>query len=320
MLGLLSGPACPPVRRATGVGPQGRPCAGRAVGGRLAVSPPTWAVTVALALSIATHAVTVAAFHLPRGGVRPPPTEARIPSLTETSRRSSLSGWPIQAGFPAPGGVGAGECRVSASCTATPRPVSGARACWPALRSVLSLGARLPRLFGLLEDEAHAAHGRAGRPRTRCGRGGGAVNRPSPTLGPLVLSTGRSLPAAGVRNVHPADAEVPQPGRIAGQQFDRAAAHLPAQRRADRLSQAPRTHRRRRVPRRAGRRLGRAPSPATACCTTGARPRQGRHPLSPRRHARRGPRPGRVDDLEVRRHRRPVRRRQGRRRLQPEGA
>ena len=46
-----------------------------------------------------------------------------------------------------------------------------------------------------------------------------------------------------------------------------------------------------------------------------ARPGQGRHPLPPRRHARRGDRAGGLDDVEVRRRARAVRRRQGRRRL-----
>ena len=44
-------------------------------------------------------------------------------------------------------------------------------------------------------------------------------------------------------------------------------------------------------------------------------PGQGRHPLPPGRHARRGDGARRVDDLEVRRRPDPVRRRQGRRRL-----
>ena len=44
-------------------------------------------------------------------------------------------------------------------------------------------------------------------------------------------------------------------------------------------------------------------------------PVQGRHPLPPPGDARHGPRPGHVDDLEVRRGRHPARRRQGRRDL-----
>ena len=46
-----------------------------------------------------------------------------------------------------------------------------------------------------------------------------------------------------------------------------------------------------------------------------ARAGEGRHPLSPRRHARRSDRAGGVDDVEVRRRAHPVRRRQGRRHL-----
>ena len=46
-----------------------------------------------------------------------------------------------------------------------------------------------------------------------------------------------------------------------------------------------------------------------------ARPGEGRHPLSPGRHARRGDGAGRLDDVEVRRRAHPVRRRQGRRHL-----
>ena len=49
-----------------------------------------------------------------------------------------------------------------------------------------------------------------------------------------------------------------------------------------------------------------------------ARPVQGRHPLPPGRHARRGQGAGDVDDLEVRGRQHPVRRREGRRRLRPE--
>ena len=49
-----------------------------------------------------------------------------------------------------------------------------------------------------------------------------------------------------------------------------------------------------------------------------ARPGQGRHPLSPRRVARRGDGAGRVDDLEVRRRAHSVRRRQGRGHLRPD--
>ena len=49
-------------------------------------------------------------------------------------------------------------------------------------------------------------------------------------------------------------------------------------------------------------------------------PVEGRHPLPPGRHARRGQVAGDVDDLEVRAHGPAVRRREGRRRLQPEGA
>ena len=51
-----------------------------------------------------------------------------------------------------------------------------------------------------------------------------------------------------------------------------------------------------------------------------ARPVEGRHPLPPRRHARRGQVAGDVDDLEVRADGASVRRREGRRRLQPEDA
>ena len=51
-----------------------------------------------------------------------------------------------------------------------------------------------------------------------------------------------------------------------------------------------------------------------------ARPVQGRHPLPPGRHARRGQGALDVDDLEVRADEHPVRRRQGRRRLRPEEA
>ena len=46
-----------------------------------------------------------------------------------------------------------------------------------------------------------------------------------------------------------------------------------------------------------------------------ARVRQGRHSLRARRHARRSPRPGQLDDLEVRRREHSLRRRQGRRHL-----
>ena len=49
-----------------------------------------------------------------------------------------------------------------------------------------------------------------------------------------------------------------------------------------------------------------------------ARPVEGRHPLPPRRHARRGQVARDVDDLEVRADGAAVRRRQGRRRLRPE--
>ena len=52
----------------------------------------------------------------------------------------------------------------------------------------------------------------------------------------------------------------------------------------------------------------------------GARAGQGGHPLPSRRDRGRGPRPGLVDDLEVRRRRRAVRRRQGRGRLRPQAA
>ena len=48
-----------------------------------------------------------------------------------------------------------------------------------------------------------------------------------------------------------------------------------------------------------------------------ARPGEGRHPIPPRRDARRGDRAGGVDDLEVRRREHPVRRRQGWNRLRP---
>ena len=48
------------------------------------------------------------------------------------------------------------------------------------------------------------------------------------------------------------------------------------------------------------------------------RPLEGRHPLPPRRHARRSQGARDVDDVEVRAVRNPVRRRQGRRRLQSE--
>ena len=48
-------------------------------------------------------------------------------------------------------------------------------------------------------------------------------------------------------------------------------------------------------------------------------PVEGRHPLPPRRHARRGQGAGDGDDVEVRADEPPVRRRQGRRRLRPEG-
>ena len=47
-------------------------------------------------------------------------------------------------------------------------------------------------------------------------------------------------------------------------------------------------------------------------------PVQGRHPLPPRRHARRGQGPVDVDDVEVLAHEHPVRRREGRRRLRSE--
>ena len=49
-----------------------------------------------------------------------------------------------------------------------------------------------------------------------------------------------------------------------------------------------------------------------------ARPVEGRHPLPPGRHARRGQGAGDVDDVEVRADGHPVRRREGRRRLQSE--
>ena len=49
-----------------------------------------------------------------------------------------------------------------------------------------------------------------------------------------------------------------------------------------------------------------------------ARPVEGRHPLPPRRHARRGQVARDVDDVEVRAHGASLRRRQGRRRLRPE--
>src|SRR4029078_3518151 len=49
-----------------------------------------------------------------------------------------------------------------------------------------------------------------------------------------------------------------------------------------------------------------------------ARAAEGRHPLSPRRVARRGDRPRRVDDVEVRRRAHPLRRRQGRGHLRSE--
>ena len=49
-------------------------------------------------------------------------------------------------------------------------------------------------------------------------------------------------------------------------------------------------------------------------------PVEGRHPLPPGRHARRDQGALDVDDLEVRAHGPPVRGREGRRRLQPEGA
>ena len=65
--------------------------------------------------------------------------------------------------------------------------------------------------------------------------------------------------------------------------------------------------------RRSAHRLPRAPQP-------GPGPGQGRHPLRPRRHARRGEGARRVDDLEVRRRQHPVRRRQGRRRLRSQPA
>ena len=48
-------------------------------------------------------------------------------------------------------------------------------------------------------------------------------------------------------------------------------------------------------------------------------PGQGRHPLPPGRDLGRGESPGDVDDLEVRRGQHPLRRRQGRHHLQPEG-
>ena len=51
-----------------------------------------------------------------------------------------------------------------------------------------------------------------------------------------------------------------------------------------------------------------------------ARPVEGRHPLPPRRHARRGQGARDVDDVEVRADGHPVRRREGRRRLRPEEA
>ena len=51
-----------------------------------------------------------------------------------------------------------------------------------------------------------------------------------------------------------------------------------------------------------------------------ARAVEGRHPLPPGRHARRGQGARDVDDLEVRAHGAAVRRREGRRRLRPEEA
>ena len=51
-----------------------------------------------------------------------------------------------------------------------------------------------------------------------------------------------------------------------------------------------------------------------------ARPVEGRHPLPPGRHARRGQGARDVDDVEVRADGHPVRRRQGRRRRRPEAA
>ena len=50
-----------------------------------------------------------------------------------------------------------------------------------------------------------------------------------------------------------------------------------------------------------------------------ARPVEGRHPLPPRRHPRRGQGARDVDDVEVRADGPPVRRREGRRRLRSEG-
>ena len=52
----------------------------------------------------------------------------------------------------------------------------------------------------------------------------------------------------------------------------------------------------------------------------GRGPGQGRHPLPPGRHARRGQGPRDVDDLEVRGRRHPLRRRQGRRHRRPQEA
>ena len=49
-----------------------------------------------------------------------------------------------------------------------------------------------------------------------------------------------------------------------------------------------------------------------------ARPGEGRHPLSPGRHPRRGHGARGLDDVEVRRRAHPVRRRQGRRHLRPD--
>ena len=62
-----------------------------------------------------------------------------------------------------------------------------------------------------------------------------------------------------------------------------------------------------------GRRVGPGLHRLSRPAQPGARSGQGRHPLPPGRQPRRGQGPGDVDDLEVRRGRHPLRRRQGRR-------
>ena len=183
---------------------------------------------------------------------------------------------------------------------------------WPAGNGRM-IGPRALRREGGPAPGPHGPDRQPSRRRQRGRPGGAAIANGRPAFRAIDQEEFRSM------TTEQAAATI-NPWAVAQQQFDLAAEHLKLDPGIRAVLREPRRALTVDVPGPDGRRddprLHRLPRPAQP----GPRPGQGRHPLPPGRHARRGQGPRDVDDLEVRGRRHPVRRRQGRRHRRPQEA